>query len=153
MNKKNIINLIRVHVEKDEKSFKVVAYNIADEFDADTIILATGSKQIVPPIQGIDQEFVLQAEDILEDQKKLKGNIVVIGGGLVGTETCNYLGSQGAHVTLVEMKDNIAAGYKARNELAEELSKKYDVKVVGDASSPRRILDATAEAYNVVNEL
>ena len=26
-----------------------------DEFDADTIILATGSKQIVPPIQGIDQ--------------------------------------------------------------------------------------------------
>ena len=32
-------------------------------------------------------------------------------------------------------------------------TKKYDVKVVGDASSPRRILDATAEAYNVVNEL
>lgn len=26
----------------------------------------------------------------------------------------------------------IAAGYKARNELAEELSKKYDVRVVGD---------------------
>ena len=35
----------------------------------------------------------------------------------------------------------------------KKLSKKYDVKVVGDASSPRRILDATAEAYNVVNEL
>ena len=134
-----------------------------------------------------------------ENQKELKGNVVVIGGGLVGTETCKYLGNQGAHVTLVEMKDNIAdgigatfighmfaklaeyqvdvktsetvkeiilsnttvpcdyvviaAGYKSRNELAEELSKKYDVKVVGDASSPRRILDATAEAYNVVNEL
>lgn len=175
-----------------------------DEFDADTIILATGSKQIVPPIQGIEQEFVLQAEDVLENQKELKGNVVVIGGGLVGTETCKYLGNQGAHVTLVEMKNNIAdgigatfighmfaklaeyqvdvktsetvkeiknhevilsnttvscdyvviaAGYKSRNELAEELSKKYDVKVVGDASSPRRILDATAEAYNVVNEL
>lgn len=175
-----------------------------DEFDADTIILATGSKQIVPPIQGIEQKFVLQAEDVLENQKELKGNVVVIGGCLVGTETCKYLGNQGAHVTLVEMKDNIAdgigatfighmfaklaeyqvdvktsetvkeiknhevvlsnttvpcdyvviaAGYKARNELAEELSKKYDVKVVGDASSPRRILDATAEAYNVVNEL
>lgn len=47
----------------------------------------------------------------------------------------------------------IAAGYKSRNELAEELSKKYDVKVVGDAASPRRILDATAEAYRVINEL
>ena len=175
-----------------------------DEFDADTIILATGSKQIVPPIKGIEQEFVLQAEDVLENQKELKGNVVVIGGGLVGTETCKYLGNQGAHVTLVEMKDNIAdgigatfighmfaklaeyqvdvktsetvkeiknhevvlsnttvpcdyvviaAGYKSRNELAEELSKKYDVKVVGDAASPRRILDATAEAYRVINGL
>ena len=47
----------------------------------------------------------------------------------------------------------IAAGYKSRNELAEELSKKYDVKVVGDAASPRRILDATAEAYRVINGL
>ena len=40
-----------------------------DEFDADTIILATGSKQIVPAIQGIEQEFVLQTEDVLENQK------------------------------------------------------------------------------------
>ena len=175
-----------------------------DEFAADTIIQATGSTQIIPPIQGIEQEFVLQAEDVLENQKELKGNVVVIGGGLVGTETCKYLGNQGAHVTLVEMKDNIAdgigatfighmfaklaeyqvdvktsetvkeiknhevvlsnttvpcdyvviaAGYKSRNELAEELSKKYDVKVVGDAASPRRILDATAEAYRVINGL
>ena len=47
----------------------------------------------------------------------------------------------------------IAAGYKARNELKEGLSHKYDVKVIGDATSPRRILDATAEAYRVINEL
>ena len=84
-----------------------------DEFAADTIILATGSTQIIPPIQGIEQEFVLQAEDVLENQKELKGNVVVIGGGLVGTETCKYLGNQGAHVTLVEMKDNIADGIGA----------------------------------------
>ena len=177
---------------------------VDDEFDADVVILATGSKQIVPPIKGIDQDFVLQAEDVLANQKELKGNIVVIGGGLVGTETCKYLGKQGANVTLVEMKDNIAtgigatfvghmfaklaeynvdvktsetvkeiadhsvvlasgivpcdyvviaAGYRSRNELAESLSKKYTVKVIGDASSPRRILDATAEAYDAINEL
>lgn len=33
MNKKNVINLIRAHVEKDEKSFKEAAYNIADELN------------------------------------------------------------------------------------------------------------------------
>ena len=178
--------------------------DVKDKFDCDVIILATGSTQIILPIKGIDQEFVLQAEDVLENQKLLNGNVVVIGGGLVGTETCKYLGNQGAKVTVVEMKDNIAdgigatfighmfaklneyhvdvktnetvkeikdhkvvlsdtsipcdyvviaAGYKSRNELAEELSKKYDVKVVGDAASPRRILDATAEAYRVINGL
>lgn len=177
---------------------------VDDEFDADVVILATGSKQIVPPIKGINQDFVLQAEDVLANQKELKGNVVVIGAGLVGTETCKYLGKQGANVTLVEMKDNIAtgigatfvghmfaklaeynvdvrtsetvkeisdhsvvlasgnvpcdyvviaAGYRSRNELAESLSKKYTVKVIGDASSPRRILDATVEAYDAINEL
>lgn len=34
MDKKNIINLIRAHVENDEESFKEAAYNVADEFDA-----------------------------------------------------------------------------------------------------------------------
>ena len=205
---KDTFTMFNRYLVSQMKKYNIEVINkevkVDDEFDADTIILATGSKQIVPPIQGIEQEFVLQAEDVLENQKELKGNVVVIGGGLVGTETCKYLGNQGAHVTLVEMKDNIAdgigatfighmfaklaeyqvdvktsetvkeiknhevilsnttvpcdyvviaAGYKSRNELAEELSKKYDVKVVGDASSPRRILDATAEAYNVVNEL
>ena len=49
-----------------------------DEFDADTIILATGSTQIVPPIQGIEQEFVLQAEDVLENQKLLNGMLLLL---------------------------------------------------------------------------
>ena len=35
----------------------------------------------------------------------------------------------------------------------KKLSKKYDVKVVGDAASPRRILDATAEAYEAAMKL
>ena len=43
----------------------------------------------------------------------------------------------------------IAAGYKARNEFKEELSHKIRCKkLIGDAASPRRILDATAEALS-----
>lgn len=71
-----------------------------------------------------------------ETVKEIKNHEVVLSNAAI---PCDYV--------------IIAAGYKARNELAEELSKKHDVKVVRDTSSPRRILDATAEAYNVVNEL
>ena len=39
MDKKNIINLIRAHVENDEESFKEAAYNVADEFDAKKAII------------------------------------------------------------------------------------------------------------------
>ena len=37
----------------------------------------------------------------------------MIGGGLVGTETCKYLGHKGIRCTLVEMLDNIANGIGA----------------------------------------
>ena len=71
-----------------------------------------------------------------ETVKEIADHSVVLASGIV---PCDYV--------------VIAAGYRSRNELAESLSKKYTVKVIGDASSPRRILDATAEAYDAINEL
>ena len=47
----------------------------------------------------------------------------------------------------------IAAGYKPVNDLKEKLETKFPVYVVGDANKPRRILDATEEAYLTANEI
>ncbi len=42
----------------------------------------------------------------------------------------------------------IASGYAPNNEIVASIKEKYgDVLVIGDANSPRRILDATREAY------
>ena len=60
---------------------------------------------------------------------------------------------QNGNILTQEQIDEYLMNYDLSDELAEELSKKYDVKVVGDAASPRRILDATAEAYRVINGL
>jgi NADPH-dependent 2,4-dienoyl-CoA reductase/sulfur reductase-like enzyme len=175
----------------------------ADDVEGDVVILATGSKQSIPPIKGIDSENVVLAEEVLNG-KEVHSPAVVIGAGLVGTETCKYLGNKGIQLSLVEMKDSIAdgigatfaghmfaklseynvnvitgasvqeinadevvladqslpaksiiiaAGYKPVNDLEAELSKKFDVKVIGDANKPRRILDATEEAYLVANAI
>jgi len=48
----------------------------------------------------------------------------------------------------------IATGYEPRAEIVEALKKEYqNVLVIGDASSPRRILDATMEAYLATYQL
>ena len=47
----------------------------------------------------------------------------------------------------------ITTGYKPVSDLKEKLETKFQVYIVGDASKPRRILDATEEAYLAANEI
>ncbi|MCQ4638279.1 NAD(P)/FAD-dependent oxidoreductase [Anaerovorax odorimutans] len=73
----------------------------------DGVVIATGSRPWVPPILGTENEFVISAVDLLEGKIKADGKIAVIGGGLVGGETANYLASHGNQVTIIEMLDEI----------------------------------------------
>jgi len=82
----------------------------AEDVEGDVVILATGSKQLTPPIKGIDGANVVYAEDVLKGKASVGSSAVVIGAGLVGTETCKFLGEKGVSLTLVEMKDGIADG-------------------------------------------
>lgn len=77
---------------------------------ADTVIVAVGAKNLILPIPGSDRENVLSSWDILDGKATVSGNVAVIGGGLVGTETAEYLIKRGCHVSVVEMMDKIAAG-------------------------------------------
>ena len=72
----------------------------------DTIVIAAGTKQVKPPVEGIDGENVVFAVDVLNDPSKVKDaeNIVVIGGGVVGTETAYFLSYEmNKNVKVVEM--------------------------------------------------
>ena len=52
---------------------------------------------------------IVSSWDVLNGQE-VTGDCVVIGGGLVGAETAEYLANKGHQVTIVEMMDKIAAG-------------------------------------------
>ena len=73
----------------------------------DAIICATGSRPVLPNVPGIEKSSVVTALDVLDGSRKAEGKIVVIGGGLVGTETALDLAEQGSDVTLVEMLPQI----------------------------------------------
>ena len=77
---------------------------------ADAAIVAVGAHDVVIPVPGADSEKVVSSWDVLAGKVELTGRAAVIGGGLVGTETAEYLLQHGCEVAIVEMLDKIAAG-------------------------------------------
>ena len=95
----------------------------------DVVIVATGAIPLVPPISGVDKTCVVTALDIL-DGKATAGNcVVVIGGGLIGVETAEFLTELGKKVTVVEMRDKIAQdmGPTTRWGVMARIKKKMDL--------------------------
>ncbi len=77
----------------------------------DVLVLAVGAVPIVPNIPGVDAAHVVAAEDVLTGKKTVRGRVVIVGGGLVGCETAEFLVSktQGvASVTVLEMLERLA---------------------------------------------
>lgn len=67
------------------------------------VILAAGGEKIIPEIPGREKGNVCDAWQILGGRVKPGKNVLVVGGGLIGMETADYLSEQGSQVTLVEM--------------------------------------------------
>ena len=84
--------------------------------DPDVVICATGVKPGRLPVPGIDLPHVLSGKDYLIGKKEVPGKrVVVVGGGDVGCEVAEKLGSEGHEVTLLEMLDVLAPGYMFGN--------------------------------------
>jgi NADPH-dependent 2,4-dienoyl-CoA reductase/sulfur reductase-like enzyme len=73
----------------------------------DTVICATGSSIIIPKIPGVNKSIVTNALDVLNNKVKVGKNVIVAGGGLVGSETAIHLAQNGHKVTIVEMLPQI----------------------------------------------
>ncbi|MBS5788009.1 MAG: FAD-dependent oxidoreductase [Clostridioides difficile] len=105
---KNLVNWYKLQL--DELGVEIKLNNEINKdniksFDADTIILATGSN---PKIIDIDKaKNIYTAEDALMSKVDVGDNVIVVGGGLVGCETALWLHEQGKKVTIVEKMSDI----------------------------------------------
>jgi len=77
---------------------------------ADAVIVAVGAHDMILPIPGADGANVVSSWDVLSGKAEATGHCAVIGGGLVGTETAEYLLEKGCTVSVIEMLDKIASG-------------------------------------------
>ncbi|MFA7621233.1 MAG: FAD-dependent oxidoreductase [Aminobacteriaceae bacterium] len=74
------------------------------------VFLACGGVPCVPPVPGVDLDFVCTADDVLLGRVVPQGRVVVIGSGMTGLETAETLAPRGCSLTLVEMLDELGPG-------------------------------------------
>lgn len=90
------------------------------KFNPDEIIVSTGAKPVLLPIEGLQENAnAAAATDYLLGKFAPQGDVVVIGAGLIGCESALELASHGHKVTVVEMLNKIVAkdDINANNEM------------------------------------
>ena len=123
--------LLETKVEKIDASKKVVIANKGDnviEKTFDSLIIATGAKPLIPPIENIQEEGKLingvSVLRTIDDAKDISSSIIkgkkvtIIGAGLIGLELAESLYKKEMKVTVVEALPSLLA-----NTLDQDLSK------------------------------
>lgn len=102
------------------------------------VIVATGSTQVLPEIPGLEEAAAVHAVDVLAGLQDTGNTVLIIGGGMVGSETANHLASHEKSVTLLEMTDEIALDEEnnSRFLLLEDL-REHNVRVITGARVTR----------------
>ena len=86
-----------------------------EEGRPDVLIVATGATPLILDLPGIHGNHVVTALDVLADRKQIGQNVVIVGGGLTGCETAEFLAQKGKEVTILEMLPRIGADYGPMN--------------------------------------
>ncbi|PCH63704.1 MAG: dihydrolipoyl dehydrogenase [Gammaproteobacteria bacterium] len=86
------------------------------------IIIATGARPFVPPIEGIDKVNYLTSDNVW-DLRDLPKRLIVLGGGPIGCELAQAFARHGSEVTQIEMMSRIMI--REDEEVSEIVAKKF----------------------------
>ncbi|MBT3363345.1 MAG: dihydrolipoyl dehydrogenase [Chloroflexi bacterium] len=96
------------------------------QIKGDRIIIASGMRPFVPPVQGIDTVDYLTNESALQLTEK-PDSLIIVGGGYIGVEFAHFFAAMGTKVTIIEMGNRLVANEDS--ELSDLLRKKLGDRV------------------------
>ncbi|WKA49658.1 dihydrolipoyl dehydrogenase [Planococcus liqunii] len=110
---------------RPDRSIAIQLKDREEVVQGDKIILATGSRPIVPPIPGIENARYFTSDTIF-DIEKIPDSMVIVGGGIIGVELACIFASLNVPVSIVEMSGRIVPSEEpdASKALAKSLKKK-----------------------------
>lgn len=102
----------RIHgtgtLTKDEK-VRVRTEDGEEILQAKNILLATGSKPAIPPIEGIRLPGIMTSDELFQ-LDHVPESLLIIGGGVIGVEFATVFSSFGSRVTLLEAEERLLPG-------------------------------------------
>lgn len=117
--------------------------------EADRVVLATGSRPVVPPVVA-DSELPYETSDTIMRTDEPPRRLAVLGGGYVAVELAQVFSEFGAEVTIVEKQDTLLAGLDetVAERFTELAGKRFDLRLGtelkelgGEAGALRLTLD------------
>ncbi len=117
-----VITWAKTQIEKskiDVRMNQTVTSDVIKAMNPDVVIVASGSHYVRVPIEGFDK--ALSPDTALMDTSKAKGNVAIIGGGLIGTETALHLAMKNKKVAIFEMSEKIELGDEPLSKAALQL--------------------------------
>lgn len=106
------IDVVQARVAALDDKAKKVKLDNGKQLDFDRLLIATGSRPVVPPIPGLDNPKVsncwtLEDSRAIIDQVKKGSKVIQIGAGFIGCIILESLVKRGADLTVVEMGDRM----------------------------------------------
>lgn len=107
------------------------------ELKADRILIATGSKVSVPPVEGLAQTPFWTSDDVL-DLDFVPESVIVLGGGIVACELAQFLSRIGSRVTLIQRSARVLKEQSAQAaQVVEKTFADEGIEVITDTALQR----------------
>ena len=109
---------------KDAHTVHVKSPNSEKDIYGEIILIATGSSPRHPPEIPFDGKFIYDSDTVL-DMRRIPKTMVVVGGGVIGTEYASIFTALGIKVTMIEPRDRIISFVDSEiaKRLTDQLSK------------------------------
>jgi len=127
-------------------------------YRARNIIIATGSRVVIPPIPGLEESGYWTSRTALEDNPDLPERLLIVGGGVISVEFANIYQELGVHVTVVEMMDQLLP--RMDTDIAATLQKRFEQNGIAvftgatvervSGSGPRTVQVRTADGVESI---
>jgi pyruvate/2-oxoglutarate dehydrogenase complex dihydrolipoamide dehydrogenase (E3) component len=101
----------------------------------------------MPPVPGLDE--VLDASDVLRERCAVGHRVLVIGGGMVGSELAEHLATMGHEIVVVELLEDMA---RDMDQLTRTMMLKRFAELPVAVHTRTRVLDMTAGEARVRDE-